>query len=221
MTKKTTKKDDKDEVPSAPAVFDVSKPGETAAHPTSKPVIVGHTSTLKQDPMVAPASEMEEAEDKKDNISKKAELVVQPISEDQSDEEEASKEEKDSSEDEEEKAEPDSDDKPEQDSEPKADEKPDSSDSGEIEALASEAESKKQSKKELEEEKKEEEKIKELANSKKYFLPIREGGKKRSGEIMMIWFLLTSILITAAAWFVIDAGYYDPGFELPYDFIKN
>ena len=66
-----------------------------------------------------------------------------------------------------------------------------------------------------------EEKLQELASSKKYFLPIREGGKKRSGEIVLLWFLLFLIIATALAWFVFDAGYYDPGFELPYDFIKN
>ena len=57
MTKKTAKKDEPNEIPSAPAVFDVSKPGETAAHPTSRPVILGHTSMLKKDPMVSPQNE--------------------------------------------------------------------------------------------------------------------------------------------------------------------
>lgn len=37
-------------------VFDVARPGKTAAMPVSKPVIVGHTATIKQDPMVAPVS---------------------------------------------------------------------------------------------------------------------------------------------------------------------
>lgn len=43
-------------VPKAVAakVFDIAHPGKTAAHAAGKPVIVGHTSMIKQDPMVAP-----------------------------------------------------------------------------------------------------------------------------------------------------------------------
>lgn len=220
MTKKTTKKDEPSEIPTAPAVFDVSKPGETAAHPTSKPVIVGHTSILKQDPMVSPVSEIEEKDNSSKTPAKKSELVIEPPEVEQ---DEVKNEEKIETTEEDVPEKVEEADPVEEDtkSNQKIDEKPDSSDSGEINALATEAESKKNTKTALEEEQKQLEKTEELINSKKYFLPIVEGGKKRSSEIMLLWLLLFLVLITVVAWFVVDAGYYDPGFELPYDFIKN
>lgn len=60
--KKTTKpkKSENQEPSGAPKVFDVAKPGETAADASSRPLIVGHGSIIKQDPMVVdpdPAAE--------------------------------------------------------------------------------------------------------------------------------------------------------------------
>lgn len=205
MTKKPAEKDETNEIPSAPAVFDVSKPGETAAHPTSKPVIVGHKAEIKQDPMVTSQEETDENDEKpkEDLMSKKSEPVLSPDTETE---------------------------KTEETTEEKPDETTDEADSstsvstsetGEIDALASEAEAKKQSKDNDEKDTKETEQLQELINSKKYSIPIKEGGKKRSSEIMMLWFLIILVFIAVAAWFVVDAGYYDPGFELPYDLIKN
>lgn len=58
--KKTTKSKtaESKEPAGAPKVFDVAKPGETAADASSRPLIVGHGSIIKQDPMVVdPAAE--------------------------------------------------------------------------------------------------------------------------------------------------------------------
>lgn len=65
----TIKKDS----PKDSKVFDVSKPGETAADPTSRPVIVGHTGTRQQDPMV-----VEEKTDEKTSPANKEKLVLEP-----------------------------------------------------------------------------------------------------------------------------------------------
>lgn len=204
MTKKAAEKDETNEIPSAPAIFDVSKPGETAAHPTSRPLIVGHKSEIKQDPMVTSQENSEEAEEQPEEIvPNKSEPIIKP--DEDTEETQETTEEKPS----------------ETTDEADSSTSVSTSETGEIDALASEAEAKKQSKDNDEKDTKEAEQVQELISSKKYSIPIKEGGKKRSSEIMMIWFLIFLIFISAAAWFVVDAGYYDPGFELPYDLIKN
>jgi hypothetical protein len=57
----------------AAKVFDVSHPGKTAAHAAGRPVIVGHTSMIKEDPMVSAAPPPETA-----NPAKRTEIVITP-----------------------------------------------------------------------------------------------------------------------------------------------
>lgn len=59
-------------------VFDVTKPGETPADPTARPVIVGHAQGLKQDPMVKEDPDVEQSSSAPP--IKKGELKLQPLS---------------------------------------------------------------------------------------------------------------------------------------------
>lgn len=63
-------------------VFDVARPGKTAAMPVSKPVIVGHTTSIKQDPMVSTSSNQPETNDKDDEsaIAAHRQLTIKPLS---------------------------------------------------------------------------------------------------------------------------------------------
>jgi hypothetical protein len=54
-------------------VFDVSHPGKTAAHAAGRPVIVGHTSMIKEDPMVSATPPSETP-----NTAKRTEIVISP-----------------------------------------------------------------------------------------------------------------------------------------------
>jgi hypothetical protein len=56
-------------------VFDVAKPGETPADTTSRPVIVGHTPMIKQDPMVVG----DEAEETEKASSRSKDLKIEPL----------------------------------------------------------------------------------------------------------------------------------------------
>ena len=52
MATEDNKKDLKKEIEKTAKLFDVAKPGKTPVSATSRPVIVGHTSMIKHDPMV-------------------------------------------------------------------------------------------------------------------------------------------------------------------------
>ncbi|HEX5456512.1 MAG TPA: hypothetical protein VFW77_04055 [Candidatus Saccharimonadales bacterium] len=232
MVGRKTEKDDESKKPddSKPQVNDVAKPGQTAATPTSRPIITPHGGMIKQDPMVAGASDEEDMVDKKSEsrISAKPELKLKPISDDKSADDDKSDNEPETKQDkDEEKSEPDDkkveaeikseEEKPSEDTpdESKGDE------SAAIDSLASSAGSNKQTAQETEEEKKRGEKIKELAESRKYYVPIVEGGHKASYERLLSWLILILLLISIGIYLAIDAGYLDVGISLPYNFIGN
>lgn len=220
-TKKTDDPQEKSSVRSAPQVNDIAKPGQTAALPTSRPIITSHTGIIKQDPMVAgensDKTEQPSSDEKSETTSKKSETVITPIVSDQDVEDMP--------------AEPDNTDK--QPAEvadkpeagvPTEEENPaesSSSDSAAIDSLADSAEAKKQDSKEAEAKEKQDQKVKELIASKKYFVPIVEGGHKATSQRFMTWLLILLILASVGVYFAIDAGYLDVGLELPYDLIKE
>lgn len=80
ILKKKTKKAEPDlkaEIDKTVKMFDVAKPGNTPAQPTSRPIIVSHGSMIKKDPMV---KDEEEPEPEKEIIKTKAgETVITPI----------------------------------------------------------------------------------------------------------------------------------------------
>lgn len=227
MPKKTspaTKEEPKTGVPSAPPVFDVSKPGEIAATPTSRPIIVGHKAMVKKDPMVssnAAARDSKPAEEAPAKLVHKKETTIKPISEEPKEEQKAKEvapteektEEPAASE---EKPEPSEDSKPEEEAD-----KPESTGAGAIGALADEASDKRQSQKAKEEEEKKQAHIEELIKNGKYHLPVHDaaysGGRAFS---LFINTLLIVLLLAVGAILAHDAGYIDLGLDLPFDLIK-
>jgi hypothetical protein len=190
---------------------------------------------IKQDPMVSGGSDDKVVEEKSESrISMKPELKIKPVSGDAPEDDDK----------EENKAEPKQDkeaDKPEQEDskaetkdeakaevkteeEKPAEDKTDDStgdESAAIDSLASSASSGKQTAQETEEEKKRSEKITELAESKKYYVSIVEGGHKASYERLLVWLILFLLVAAAGIYLAIDAGYLNIGINLPYDFISN
>lgn len=212
-TKKASEDKGKDKV------FDVAKPGDSAASPTSRPVIVGHGSGLKQDPMVksddAEADKNEEATaplltDKK---------VIKPITESL----EAPKQEEKPKEPELEEAKEESTDTRQQDQDDNPAEKDEdySEDQAEanksesagdaaVDALAQEVNSKKESAKAEEEAKKKQAEIDKLVAEKKYVVPIGEEAHHKSHTLLYL-FILILVLVVVFLNFAIDAGLIDIG----------
>lgn len=212
------------EVKSAPKVNDIAKPGETPSTPTSRPIITKHSMIIKQDPMVSGKPEEEKIEDEeKDQVVKKSEIKIEPIVSTEPKEEK--KEEAKSDEEKPEEAETEEQ-KPEEESPPETDadsaeaENEDTSDSAAIDSLATSAEARKTSK-DAEEEEKRKQKIKELVDTKKYFVPVVEGGHKASSQRFATWLLLILLVGAIVVYLLIDAGYIDVGISLPVDLIKN
>lgn len=239
--KKTKKKEEPAEPAGAPKVFDVAKPGKTAADPTARPVIVGHGSMIKQDPMVVPI-EVSDAETKmpastegvkivpivgvksSKNEDKSVEADEKPEDADIKPEPEILESEKEESKDEETPA-------PEETSEevvePTPEEEPaeekaeaGSTDSGSAatDALANQAASQKADQKKSEQEAKKAEELAKLIESKKYFVKVHQGP---AGHSYASWLLVILFVISIGVVLAIDAGYLNVGIALPFDMIKN
>lgn len=229
MPKKTSsakKETSKTGIPSAPPVFDVSKPGETAATPTSRPIIVGHKVMVKKDPMVSSEASDEDSKPTEEAPSKlvhKKETTIKPPSEEPNEEQKA----EEALPAEEKAAEPETpEEKPEPSVAPKSEEeeagKPESTGTGAIGALADEASAKRQGQKAKEEEEKKQAHIEELIKSGKYHLPVHDAAYSGSRTFsLFINTLLIVLLLATGAILAHDAGYIDLGLDLPFDIIKN
>jgi hypothetical protein len=223
---KKDKPEDKDGVPSAPPIFDVSKPGKTAASPTSKPVIVGHGAMVKNDPMVSSPDDEAEAENQKEEkveVRHKREATIKPInltSQEKNEDAQATAPEE-NQETEDDKNDYTEEDKPDE-KKPKDDsDQPEASTSGAIDALAGEASAKRQSQKQKEEEEKKKQATQELIKSGKYHLPIHDAVYRRTNAFaLFINLLLVILLLLAGVVLAQDAGYIDIGLVLPFDLIK-
>lgn len=234
--KATVDSDDSEkiEVKGAPKVNDIAKPGESPPSPTSRPIITNRTGMIKQDPMVSGKPDEEESkadqlEDKdSEDIEKKTELNIKPVDSgedteqtgeekpEKPEEQEAQKEEPVN---EEEKASEEKADEPAEDSAEETDSS--TSDSAAIDSLATNAEAKKAASKVAEEEQKKADKIQGLIDSKKYYVPIVEGGHKASSQRFATWLLIILLVFAILVYLAIDAGYLDVGISLPFDLIKN
>lgn len=176
-TKKTSDNADKDS-----KIFDVAKPGETAADPTSRPIIVGHGKALQPDPMVVednPAPDTEEIKEKP-----KRELVLNPVSE-------AAEEDT--------PAEPDevAEETP---AESKETETPQNSDSAAVDELAAGLTTKQEKDKVSQEELKKIEEVEKLINSKQFFVKTKTPPGKRN----LLWLLgFVVVAIIGGAWFLL------------------
>ena len=203
-------------------VFDVSKPGSSPASPNSRPIIVGHGSMLKKDPMVVESSDPEIAEESTAaaKVLLKPKNKIEPLK--KTDEEKTSE---DNASDNAEKDTSDTDSKTDEEqpvsTEGENTENNEASDAGAIDALASEADNQKQDKESAKKQTEEAERLQKIADSKEYFLPITEGGRKRNAERIATWLLLILLLSSAGVYYAIDAGYLDIGINLPFDLIKN
>ncbi|HEX5797613.1 MAG TPA: hypothetical protein VFX86_04465 [Candidatus Saccharimonadales bacterium] len=199
------------------SVNDVAKPGETAATPTSRPIITGHGEMIKQDPMVSGTADPDSSVDEKNQgeLKKKSELRLKPTGTKDEPADESSEETKPlKAEDREAK-------KPDTGQENDDDSKQSDSNAAAIDSLASSATGKKLSAKQTEEEQKRSEKIRQLIENRTYNLPITEGGHKASSERFISWLLLILLIVAAGVYLAIDAGYLNIGVALPHDFIKE
>lgn len=243
-TKKTKKKAEPEEPAGAPKVFDVAKPGKTAADPTARPIIVGHGSMIKQDPMVvdtdgseSKASTPPSTEGVKivpisdgSDDDKKEKVAVEPPAEEEKTPEEAEPKAEEATEppaeepkseepevpEEPPKEEPQSsaEEQPKQQAEENA---PDAA-AAATDTLASKAATQKEDQKKLEEEAKKAEELNKLVESKKYYVKVHQGPAGHSYASWLFFILLfTSIGVVLA----IDAGLLNVGIALPFDLIKN
>lgn len=236
MPKKSTKDNDKPDaaepadIKGAPQVNDIAKPGETPSPATSRPIITNRSGIIKQDPMVAakPQEDKDDQPEEKDSedITKKSEIKIEPMTPAAEDVEATEQEEKPEKLKDETATEQTAAAEEKTELEDETKEKPDentgdTSDTAEIDSLATSAEAKKNSAKEAEDEQKKNDKIQELVESRRYFAPIVEGGHKASSQRFASWLLLFLLLATIAVYLAIDAGYLDVGISLPVDLIKN
>lgn len=168
-------------------VFDVAKPGKTAADPTSRPIIVGHGTRMKNDPMVN-SGDKPDANVKVNESKTVRDKVIAPIHT----EEKAAL-------------------KPEVTvTEPTQSDS--SSESAIVDAVVDQTSAKKKSKNVdenglTEEDKAKKKHIKSLVNDKKYFLPIGKVTRKKQAQNTLAAVLLVLILLGAAGYYAYTQGY--------------
>ncbi|MEK7602650.1 MAG: hypothetical protein AAB459_00200 [Patescibacteria group bacterium] len=189
-------------------VFDVSKPGKAAAPATSKPVIVGNRSIIKDSIIAQPNQDDAESPE----LDKPTEILttkvrgtktIQPS--------------------EELKAEVGANDESESEEPEKSSESPPleelAGDSAIVDELADRAASKKKSGTSPEE-KAQSEKIQKLIEDKKYFVPISTPPAQRKGIIIST--LVLVLIFGAAAFYVLlDAKIVKNNLKLPFEFFKE
>jgi hypothetical protein len=230
MPKKTDKA--KEEIPkTAPKMVDVSEPGKTAASATSRPVIVGHGSMIKQDPMVKEGVEVEDAKPASSGtrISIKppedsAEEAEEKTSEAEDTEVKPDKNEEKTSEEptENNNAQPAKEDTNESAEETDKTNDPAEAvqaDSGSMAAneIANKLAAKKEEKAKAEARTKKMEEINKLVNSRKYFVRVHQGP---GGTSYSTWILIILFVAVVGIILAIDAEMLNVGLLLPFDLIK-
>jgi len=227
---------------SEPKVMDVSKPGKTAPSQTGRPTITGH-GPMAKDPTVvdtAPKDETadpisESANEAAGSLTAATRKKIVPISDDVKPEADAETVKP---------AEPEaaSGKKPEPADEPAADslaepadeetetaEKPadadaagGASESGAVDAVAEQAQAKKQADKDAEAAIAKQQETQKLIENKKYFVPIGHDSTKKGGSRKALIVLVVLIVVAAGAYLAADAGVVKVnGFEVPYHIIGN
>lgn len=197
-------------------VMDVKKPGKTTASPTSRPIIVGHGSMMK-DPMVREDEKTPPPEDKPDENDQKAarvshaEVVIAPPADPENNDQPS----------------PEHADEPDTISSASADEDstdasadtPESADDvdtdgGVIQAVVGKADQKTKERQAAEAEAEKQAAIQQLIKDKKYFVPIHQPHKAKHG--MGLFISITVLLTIVVGYALIDIGVLDLGFDVPY-----
>lgn len=216
-----TKKASEDKAKDKEKVFDVAKPGDSAANPTSRPVIVGHGSGLKQDPMVKSDDAVPGGPDETTAPLLTDKKVIKPITASLKAPDEEKTQEPDtevSQDDVAPSAEEPVDDEKEVEKEDKEagvnDEDNHSENAGDaaVDALAQEVNSKKETAKADEEAKKKQAEIDKLVAEKKYVVPIGEEAHRKSHTAVYL-FILILVLVLVFLNFAADAGVIDIGIK--------
>jgi len=198
------KKADDGQAPGGPPkLFDVAKPGNTAAQPTSRPIIVNHGGRVKQDPMVNTAKAEEEPA--KEPFAHSIGVNIKPLEKDESSGDDTQPEAETPPE-------------PEQSAETKPEPEKDtqSAASGVVATIASEASTKSEQRREEQEADKKKHELEKLITSKKYFLPIHSGAGKDGGAGIM---LLVILIFVAGFVLAVDAEFLDVNITLPFDLL--
>ncbi len=192
----TKKKSTEEESSAETKLFDVTKPGKTAASATSRPIIVGHGGAINQDPMVTPPAE-DTKPSENSSLQTHGNAVISPLK--AAVPVEAGKETSETG-----NTEPIN--TPDTDSV-----NPESSDSATVDALANEANAKKEQKKEGDENAARVLELEKIIESKQYFVPIGESKRHRSNQRILITFILLLIISVVGANFAVDAEVLDIG----------
>lgn len=205
-------------------VMDVTRPGKTAANPTSRPVIIGHGSVIK-DPVVKQESnngleDQEPSHQQESRPIKAFGKTVQPLgtasSEPVAKTEESASETQTKTTDTN-KAEPAAE-KTTQEA-PQATEATSSEDAAIVDAVAEQAGANKRQKEEDEAELKRRESLEKLIAEKKYFLSIKQQSDK-SGSSKGAVAVLILLLLLVGVYCAIDAGVVDVGIDMPLHIFK-
>lgn len=202
MAKKKTEKKESDlqaEIDKSIKMFDVSKPGQSPASATSRPIIVKHGEMMKKDPMVR--EEETEKEPQKLKTKEHAEKVLSPIA------------------DQEEKTEPEVPEVSEKPEEPDEPEQPVAEEAAEVkleteELPVNQKESPKKSEKKQDEDQAAQVKQAEQSiQAKEFFVPLGKVSRRRSKNIVLILLLFLIVGTGIFINFATDAGIIDIGFQ--------
>lgn len=219
----TAKKKDEPATAGKPSkIIDVSKPDETPADATARPLIVGHGSMIKKDPMVVDTEK--DIEKPEEPLSQKASIKIEPPAEAEEPDSPAQTSDEKVSADKEENT-----DTPEIPEEPPAEEEntetspeetpstPEAEDddtgSGAVSALANEVGNKREAEKAEADNKARIEGVEKLIRSKKYYVPIGELHGHHIVRDLIVLFILLLILAAIGVNFAIDAGKIDIGIK--------
>jgi cation transport ATPase len=190
-------------------VFDVSRPGKNAPSPSSRPIIIGHGPPIKDSTVNDEKQDDKFVESK--NLASTTRKKISPLDEHNEQSQVESKDEKAT------KPDDTSESKPE--TENQTSEKSQKTDtSAAVDALADEVgkSENEQHNKELTDRKV---LVKNLVQSKTYFLPIGHVSKKSS---RITWVVITVLfLIAIIAYLIIDADIIKSNIDLPIDLINN
>lgn len=189
------KKAQKSQKSSPKSMNDVTKPGQTPAQPTSRPVIIGHTAELAQDPMVA----IEDAAAKTTPVVqplavKVEEKIIETPPENELPVEESTED-------------------PTPAEETAEDEGPKESSAAAVEAVASEVSAKREAEKENEADLKRVAELEEVIASRKYFVPVGEVSKRRMTRLIVGMLLVLLVLLAVGINFAIDGDMLDIGIK--------
>lgn len=197
-------------------IVDVAKPGESSPGATAKPVIVGHGTMIKEDPMVtankpaddlvpdSPAQTLPKKGEKvitapaQSDMEAKSESASKPAEQPKAAEKEVTTQE-----------------------ESKEEGKVSSSEQAAVDAVAEQADKDKKKKADpTDEEKARAAAIQKLIDEKKYFVSVSATRRQRKAMHSLLILLLLVIIIAIGVYLLIDAEIVDLGVKLPFEIVK-